>query len=193
MKFKKIVFYILTGWFIFAPSVQAGDLPQVELKTTLGSMVIELEQEKAPVTVENFLKYVRSGYYDNLIFHRVSYQWIIQAGGYDKDFNEYETMPPIKNEAKNGLKNVRGTIAMARTSEPDSADSQFFINLYDNSSFDHKDDSWRGYGYCVFGRVVQGMEVADAIGAVEKHEVENIGINVPIEPIIIVSARVIKE
>lgn len=185
--FLKSFFFL--SLILFTTSALTEDLPRVLLKTSLGEIEIELNRDKAPVTVENFLRYVESGYYNNLIFHRVQYEWIIQGGGYDKDFNQYDVYEPIKNEADNGLKNLRGTIAMARNWDPHSADSQFFINLQDNPSFDHKGKSRRKYGYCVFGKVVRGMEVADAIGAVEKGEVEGIGINVPLQPVFIKSMK----
>ena len=169
------------------------DKPRVLLSTTMGDIELELNRKKAPVTVENFLTYVRDGHYDNLIFHRVVYGWIIQSGEYTKDFKAYETRSPIKNEATNGLKNVRGTIAMARLSDPHSADSQFFINLDNNTSFNHRSKRRREYGYCVFGKVIKGMDVADAISEVEKHEEHPYGVSVPLEPIIILSAKVIGE
>ena len=155
------------------------------MKTTMGDIELELYSAKSPVTVENFLNYVKSGFYRGSIFHRAVYGWIVQGGGYDRDLNELETGPPITNEADNGLKNVRGTIAMARTSDPHSADSQFFINLQDNPSFDHKAKTRRGWGYCVFGHVTKGMDVADAISEVRKHEVEGFGVTVPVEPVVI--------
>ena len=177
--------FILCLLCCFILPVKAEPLPRVVMKTTLGEMEIELYADKAPVTVANFLNYVKSGFYKGTVFHRVVYGWIIQGGGYDKDLIPRETGAPIINEADNGLKNMRGTIAMARTSDPDSADSQFFINLQDNPSFDFKAKTRRSWGYCVFGRVVRGMEVADAIGEVEKHEVEGFGSTVPVEPVII--------
>ena len=166
-------------------SVNAETRPRVVMKTTMGDIELELYSAKSPVTVENFLNYVKSGFYRGSIFHRAVYGWIVQGGGYDRDLNELETGPPITNEADNGLKNVRGTIAMARTSDPHSADSQFFINLQDNPSFDHKAKTRRGWGYCVFGHVTKGMDVADAISEVRKHEVEGFGVTVPVEPVVI--------
>ena len=142
-------FFITCFLWLFVFSVNAESLPRVLMKTTLGDMEIELYSGKAPVTVENFLNYVKSGFYKGSIFHRSVYGWIVQGGGYDKDLNELETGPPIANEADNRLKNVRGTIAMARTSDPHSADSQFFINLQDNPSFDFKAKTRRGWGYCL--------------------------------------------
>ena len=178
---------------LLAFPVNAESLSRVVMKTNLGEMEIELYAGKAPVTVENFLNYVKSGFYKGTVFHRVVYGWIIQGGGYDKDLNLREPGAPIVNEADNGLKNVRGTIAMARTSDPDSADSQFFINLQYNPSFDFKAKTRRGWGYCVFGHVVKGMKVADAISEVEKHEVEGFGSTVPVEPVIIQDITLIQK
>lgn len=177
--------FLLLLLFLFCAPAGAGENPRVRLETSKGDMVIELYADKAPITVSNFLQYVRDDFYDGTIFHRVVYDWIIQGGGYDQDLNAKETRAPIKNEAANGLKNKRGTIAMARFSDPDSADSQFFINLDDNDSFDHKGDSPRDYGYCVFGRVVEGMDVADAISEVKKVEKEGFGYSFPARPIMI--------
>lgn len=153
----------------FANTTAAADNPRVALHTTKGVIVVELDSEKAPKTVRNFLNYVESRYYDGMIFHRVIDDWVIQSGGHTEDLAAYETDPPIRNEAANGLKNKRGTIAMARGFDPHSADSQFYINLADNTSLDHTARTLDHYGYCVFGRVVEGMDVADAIGDVKTH------------------------
>lgn len=139
----------------------------VKLKTSEGDITIELNADKAPITVENFLKYVKEGFYDGTIFHRVIPNFMIQGGGFTGDMQQKQTHPNIKNEADNGLKNSRGTIAMARTPDPDSASSQFFINLNDNAFLNFKDKSMQGWGYCVFGKVISGMEVVDKIAAVE--------------------------
>ena len=162
--------------------------PEVILKTTLGDIVIELYPEKAPITVKNFLAYVDDGFYNGTIFHRVIPGFMIQGGGMTKDMKQKETRPPIKNEADNGLGNKRGTIAMARTSDINSATSQFFINLKDNSFLDH---GARGFGYAVFGKVVKGMDVVDKISAVKTG---NRGMyqNVPVEPVVIISASRVK-
>ena len=168
--------------------VAAADKPHVLFETSKGNIELELYPDKAPVTVANFLAYVKRGFYDGTVFHRTVYQWIIQGGGYDVEYSPRDTDPPIKNEAGNGLKNTRGTIAMARTWEPDSADSQFFVNLIDNPTFDHRNDTKRGFGYCVFGRVVAGLEIADAIGDVETHELEDFGASVPVEPVVLIRA-----
>ncbi len=137
--------------------------PVVVMKTSMGVIEIELYPDKAPVTVENFLKYVDSGFYDGTIFHRVINNFMIQGGGFTTAFKEKQTFSPIINEANNGLSNSRGTIAMARTSDVNSATSQFFINVIDNTYLDYKSPTAQGYGYCVFGKVIKGMDVVDKI------------------------------
>jgi peptidyl-prolyl cis-trans isomerase A (cyclophilin A) len=136
--------------------------PVVEIKTNHGSIEVELFRDKAPISVENFLKYVEAGFYSQTVFHRVIPSFMIQGGGFDKELNQKETRAPIKNEADNGLKNTRGTLAMARTAVVDSATAQFFINLKDNGFLDH---GARDFGYAVFGKVTKGMEVVDKIAA----------------------------
>ena len=136
---------------------------KVEIATTLGSITVELNQEKAPKTVENFLSYVKSGFYDGTIFHRVIEGFMIQGGGMDKDMKTKPTNPSIKNEANNGLSNLLGAIAMARTSDPHSATAQFFINTEDNPGLDFQSETEQGWGYCVFGEVTEGNEVISAI------------------------------
>ena len=159
----------------------------VELKTNLGVMTIELYGDKAPKTVENFLQYVKDGFYKGTIFHRVIPGFMIQGGGFTADMQQKATDAPVENEAKNGLKNVRGAICMARTSNPHSATSQFFIVHKDSSFLDYPGQD--GWGYCVFGKVTKGLEVIDAIAAVQT---TNAGMhqNVPAEPIVIKSAKV---
>lgn len=162
---------ILASLFVFLLSFyQSGTAQEsslkVLMKTTKGDITLELYPEKAPATVENFLSYVDDKFYDGTIFHRVIADFMIQGGGYTEDFTKKPSRSPIKNEAANGLKNKRGTIAMARTNEPHSATNQFFINHVDNSSLDHTAKTEEGYGYCVFGKVIQGMDVVDAIAAV---------------------------
>jgi cyclophilin family peptidyl-prolyl cis-trans isomerase len=137
--------------------------PQVIIKTSVGDIKLELYQDKAPVTVENFLKYVDSNFYDGTIFHRVISNFMVQGGGFLPGMSQKKTMQPIKNEANNGLLNDRGTIAMARTQIVDSATAQFFINVVDNRALNHRDESMRGFGYCVFGRVIEGMDTVDKI------------------------------
>ncbi|HSA23193.1 MAG TPA: peptidylprolyl isomerase [Myxococcota bacterium] len=136
--------------------------PVVEIKTNLGAIEVELFRDKAPISVENFLKYVEAGFYSQTVFHRVIPNFMIQGGGFDKELNQKETRAPIKNEANNGLKNPRGTLAMARTAVVDSATAQFFINLKDNAFLDN---GARDFGYAVFGKVTKGMEVVDKIAA----------------------------
>ena len=159
----------------------------VTLHTTYGPIKIELDAEKAPATVANFLAYVREGFYDGTIFHRVINNFMIQGGGFDADMKQKSTRDPIENEADNGLKNDFGTIAMARTMDPHSATAQFFINVKDNDFLNHSGKTMQGWGYCVFGRVVEGEEVLEKIRAVPTtsragHQ------DVPVETVIIESA-----
>jgi peptidyl-prolyl cis-trans isomerase A (cyclophilin A) len=142
-----------------------GDEMKVLLSTNYGDIAIELEADRAPVSVENFLNYIEQGLYKDTIFHRVIPGFMIQGGGMAKDMTQKKTNPPIKNEAKNGLLNLRGTLAMARTSDKDSATSQFFINLADNHFLDHGS---RDFGYAVFGRVYQGMDIVDKIAGLKQ-------------------------
>jgi peptidyl-prolyl cis-trans isomerase B (cyclophilin B) len=135
----------------------------VEVVTNHGSFVIALDAAKAPKSVENFLRYVDAKFYDGTIFHRVIPTFMVQGGGYDQQYERKATQPPIKNEADNGLKNTRGTVAMARTGDPDSATAQFFVNVTDNAFLDHTAKNQDGWGYAVFGRVTEGMDVVDAI------------------------------
>lgn len=137
--------------------------PRVRLSTTFGDIVLELDREKAPKSVENFLSYVQEGYYDGTIFHRVIDGFMAQGGGFTQDFQKKPTHAPIENEANNGLKNLTGTIAMARTNDPQSATAQFFINVVDNGFLDYQSPTPRGWGYAVFGKVVEGMDVVDKI------------------------------
>lgn len=183
--------FILGFILIFALSpVQAAGQLRVFLRTSMGDIELQLYPHKAPITVKNFLQYVRSGFYNGTIFHRVIFDWIIQGGGYDKNLSWKKPRPPIKNEADNGLKNVSGTIAMARGEDLDSADSQFFINISNNSSLDHKSDTKQGFGYCVFGKVIHGMDVVKAISEVETHEVADVGDNVPLKPVVLEKAEI---
>ena len=146
-------------------SSAAEQATRVRLETTMGNIVLELDRQHAPVTVDNFLAYVNDGFYDGTIFHRVIGNFMIQGGGYTADLSRKQTRPPIKNEADNGLKNSRGSIAMARTRDPHSASAQFFINVEDNGALDHTAPDARGWGYAVFGHVVGGMDVVDEIRA----------------------------
>ena len=145
----------------------AGDSPTVALETDKGKIVLELYPDKAPKTVQNFLDYVDAGHYNSTVFHRVIPNFMIQGGGMTAGMKEKPTKSPVKNEADNGLKNQRGTIAMARTQVPDSATAQFFINLVDNDFLDFKNKTVQGWGYAVFGKVVEGMEAVDTIAKVK--------------------------
>ncbi len=158
----------------------------VIIKTSEGDITLELNAEKAPKTVDNFLKYVDSGFYNQTIFHRVINDFMIQGGGYQQGLIEKETSAPIENEANNGLSNMAYTIAMARTSEPHSASAQFFINVVDNKFLDYKSSDVEGFGYCVFGKVVAGIEVVDKI-KLEPTETVGFNADVPIKEIIIES------
>nr|WP_243451237.1 peptidylprolyl isomerase [Desulfovibrio psychrotolerans] len=173
------------------PALAQGEYPMIQLETTMGTMVLELDAEKAPKTVANFVQYVREGHYDNTIFHRVIDGFMIQGGGFDAQMVQKPTREEIENEADNGLKNDRYTIAMARTAAPHSASSQFFINVNDNHFLNHTGKTMQGWGYAVFGKVVQGTEVVDKIKAVATgsygfHE------NVPAEPVAILKASVVE-
>ena len=159
------------------------------LKTTLGDIVIELDYDKAPKTAKNFEEYVKSGFYKGTIFHRVIKGFMVQGGGLTADLSQKETLDPIENEADNGLKNDRGTIAMARTQDPHSATAQFFINTVNNSFLNFRSKDINGWGYCVFGKVVKGMDVVDAI---EKSKTTTVAYyqDVPVETIEILDAQV---
>ena len=162
----------------------------VKFTTNLGTFTLQLNAEKAPKTVENFLSYVTSGHYDNTIFHRVIKNFMIQGGGFEPDMTQKPTQAPVENEAANGLKNKRGSIAMARTNDPHSATAQFFINLVDNDFLDFKAPSGQGWGYCVFGEVVDGLDVVDAIKAVRTGN-KGFHQDVPVETVIIEKAEVV--
>ena len=166
--------------------------PIVILHTNMGDIKLELNPEKAPVTVENFIKYVKEGHYDGTIFHRVISNFMIQGGGFDKDMTQKPTGAPIKNEADNGLKNEIGTIAMARTQDPDSATAQFFINVADNSFLNFSSKTIQGWGYAVFGKVVDGMDVVNAIKNV-KTTTQGYYENVPVSPVIIEKAELVED
>lgn len=165
--------------------------PVVLIETNHGEITLELDRVNAPITVDNFLKYVKSGHYDGTIFHRVISTFMIQGGGYDQDFNEKKTLEPIKNEANNGLSNERGSIAMARTNDPHSATSQFFINVVNNDFLNFKAPSGTGWGYAVFGKVTHGMDVVDKIRKVDVGN-HNGHANVPQEPVIMTKVRIVE-
>ncbi|WP_255446502.1 peptidylprolyl isomerase [Tepidiphilus sp. J10] len=170
---------------------QGAQAVQVKLTTNRGDIVLELDPVKAPKTVENFLAYVESGHYDGTIFHRVIDGFMIQGGGLTADMKQKPTRAPIPNEADNGLKNRRGTVAMARTQDPNSATAQFFINVADNDFLDYRAPTTQGWGYCVFGKVVQGMDVVDAIKSVKTGTVGPWR-DVPLEPVVIEHAEVLR-
>jgi cyclophilin family peptidyl-prolyl cis-trans isomerase len=181
-----ITFAVFGFIAVTALTLQAAN-PQVLLKTNKGDITIELFQDKAPISVKNFLAYTDEKFFDGTIFHRVIKGFMVQGGGMTADMHEKSAKPPIKNEAANGLKNKRGTLAMARTPEIDSATCQFFINLVDNTFLDHKSNNPEEFGYAVFGKVVAGMDVVDAIAGVATgskggHQ------DVPREPVTILSA-----
>ncbi|MEY2864318.1 MAG: hypothetical protein RLY58_2025 [Pseudomonadota bacterium] len=163
------------------------DLPQVALDTTMGRIVIELNAAKAPKTVANFIEYVKSGQYDGTIFHRVIDNFMIQGGGFDQNMQQKPTRAPIENEADNGLTNDVGSIAMARTSDPHSAGAQFFINVKNNSFLNHSGKTMQGWGYAVFGRVIEGMDVVNQMKGVKTGNTGGHG-DVPSTPIIIEKA-----
>lgn len=186
---KTLMCSIIVGLLLVGTA--AAESVRVSLETSRGTVVLALDAAKAPKTVENFLAYVRSGHYNGTVFHRVMPGFVIQGGGYEPGLKERPTRPPVVNEATNGLSNRRGTIAMARTSDPHSASAQFFINLTDNLRLDHRDESLPGWGYCVFGAVVEGMEVVDAIATVPTASVGGHG-NVPVDDVLLIRAAEVK-
>ncbi len=161
----------------------------IVLETTFGDISVELDHEKAPKTAANFEQYVRDGFYDGTLFHRVIDGFMVQGGGFDENFNQKPTLDPIENEADNGLQNETGTLAMARTQDPHSATAQFFINVADNAFLNHSGKSIQGWGYCVFGRVVDGMDVVDKIRQVETTR-RGMHADVPAEDVMIKKAYV---
>lgn len=180
MKALFLCFMLMLTTTVFAKS------PVVIMETSMGAIEIELNQEKAPITVKNFLGYVDDKFYDGLIFHRVIDGFMIQGGGYDASMKEKKTKAPIKNEARNGLRNEVGTIAMARTADPDSATAQFFINVADNSSLNYPSPD--GHGYAVFGKVLSGMHVVNRIKMVKTGDLHGHS-NVPMDSVVIKSVR----
>ena len=177
--------------FLLASGTAHAKKPVVVIKTSLGDIKVELNEEKAPITVKNFLSYVDGGFYDGTIFHRVIENFMIQGGGFTKDMREKPTKAPIKNEAANGLKNDIGTIAMARTGVVDSATSQFFINVANSGFLNHRDTTPGGYGYAVFGKVTEGMDVVDKIKKVRTTTQSGMQ-DVPVEPVLILSIKIDK-
>ncbi|WP_018911712.1 peptidylprolyl isomerase [Thiomonas sp. FB-6] len=171
-----------------APAGAAAKPPRVQLVTSQGTIVVQLDPQRAPATVANFLRYVNKGFYAGTVFHRVIPGFMIQGGGFTEQLQQKPTDAPIPLESRNGLRNLRGTIAMARTNDPNSATSQFFINLVDNSSLDYPQPD--GNGYAVFGQVVSGMDVVDRIAAVPTHDVGPMQ-NVPVKPVVLESAKLL--
>ena len=172
-----------------ADAKQASANPVVCISTSAGDFWAEIFADKAPVSADNFLAYVKEGFFDGLIFHRVIQRFMIQGGGFDSNMQQKKTKAPIKNEAGNGVKNTTGTLAMARTNVVDSATSQFFINVADNDFLDHKNNNSDGYGYAVFGRVTKGMDVVQKL---EKVRTGSKGLHqdVPVEPVVIQSIKI---
>ena len=188
---KRTLLVAVVAAFITGCGAEAADKnPVVEVDTSKGKIKIELYQDKAPDTVKNFLQYVEDKHYDGLIFHRVISDFMIQGGGFEPGLKERKTRDPIKNESGNGLANERGTIAMARTNEPDSATSQFFINVKDNKFLD-KAKARDGVGYCVFGKVTEGIDIVDKIKEVKTETKKGMD-DVPVDDVVIKSIRVVK-
>lgn len=182
-----VTFVALCSLTAVAPAALAAGETHVMLTTSAGNIELALDSQKAPVSSQNFVDYVNSGYYNNTIFHRVIPGFMVQGGGFTADMQQKSTKAPIKNEADNGLRNLRGTISMARTADKDSATSQFFLNVADNAFLDH---GQRDFGYAVFGKVVKGMDVIDKIAQVPTKDVGPYQ-NVPSKPIVITSAKVL--
>jgi peptidyl-prolyl cis-trans isomerase B (cyclophilin B) len=189
---RSVLFIMMILFSLLNTPAQAEENPKVVLETGMGDITLELYPAKAPATVKNFLTYVDGKFYDGTIFHRVIRGFMIQGGGMTPDMGEKPTHSPIKNEADNGLKNDRGTIAMARTQVPDSATAQFFINAKDNTFLNFRSKTVEGYGYCVFGKVIKGMDVVDAIEAVATGN-KGYHQDVPLKPVVILKAYRLKE
>ncbi|MCF8149789.1 MAG: peptidyl-prolyl cis-trans isomerase [Burkholderiaceae bacterium] len=181
--------FLLAIAFLFSTVVHAAN-PQVEMKTSQGTLIIELYQDKAPKTVENFLQYTKDGFFNGTIFHRVIPGFMIQGGGFTSEMKEKPARAPIQNEAKNGLKNELGTLAMARTNDPHSAAAQFFINLNNNAFLDHTAPSDRGWGYAVFGKVVQSFDIVEKIAKIPTGRSGPFQ-DVPTTPILIESVKLL--
>ncbi|MCO6439831.1 MAG: peptidyl-prolyl cis-trans isomerase [Nitrococcus mobilis] len=192
---RRVVLLISLSLLLLGPMLAAApaqNAPRVLFETSAGRFVAELYPQQAPMTVKNFLRYVREGFYDGTIFHRVISGFVIQGGGYTADFERKPTHSPIKNEADNGLRNERGTLSMARTRDPDSATSQFFINLADNAALNRRSASAAGAGYAVFGKVVEGMDVIDEIAQTETGSAGPFPRDVPRPAIVILDVQVLQ-
>ncbi len=193
MKFKKLLLVLATIALTFQLQLVHAANPKVKMETSKGTMIIELYADKAPKSVANFLSYVNAGAYDGTIFHRVIKDFMNQGGGFTPDYKKVDTKDPIQNEADNGLKNLKYTVAMARTGEPHSATNQFFINTADNAFLDHSGKSMRGWGYTVFGNVIEGQNVADIISRAATGSGGPFSQDVPRTPIIIEKMTEIKQ
>ena len=190
---KILIKSILSFIVIFGviSNLQAEEKPKVHFKTTMGDFTIELEPDKAPQTVANFIEYVRAGHYDGLIFHRVIKAFMVQGGGFDKNYTKIPTRQPIENEADKGLPNERGTIAMARTGDPHSATNQFFINVKYNGFLNHQSKTQQGWGYTAFGRVIDGMNIVGRISRMETGPGGPFPSDVPVNQVIIEKVKII--
>lgn len=188
---KSKFFFLIILFCAISISSYAADATKIKMTTTKGDIILELYPDKAPLTVKNFVDYADAGFYNKTIFHRVINGFMIQGGGFTDAENRKKTMSPIKNEADNGLKNNRGTIAMARTQDPHSATAQFFINLKDNDFLNHTRKSINGWGYVVFGKVIDGMDVVDKIARVKTTK-KGRQQNLPVETVYIENVMVIK-
>jgi cyclophilin family peptidyl-prolyl cis-trans isomerase len=193
MNFKKILLSIATLALAFQLQLAHADKPKVKMVTSKGTMIIELYPDKAPKSVANFLSYVNAGAYDGTIFHRVIKDFMNQGGGFTSDYEKVKTSAPIQNEADNGLKNLEFTVAMARTGEPHSATNQFFINTADNAFLDHSGKSMNGWGYTVFGKVIDGQNVSGIISRAATGPGGPFSQDVPLTPIVIEKMTEIKE
>jgi len=188
---KRIVCLLLLGLCLAGSALAADKNPTLVLETSLGNVKVELFQKEAPISVKNFLDYAKSGFYDGTIFHRVIPGFMIQGGGFTKDMTVKPANAQIKNEAANGLKNERGTLAMARTMVVDSASSQFFINVANNEFLNHREGGPAAYGYAVFGKVISGMDVVDKIAATQTGRQQGFS-DVPVTPVVIKAVKVVK-
>jgi len=193
MQTRSLLFGLSLGLVSLSVTLLANAEPRVRIQTSEGAIVLELFSEQAPETVENFLGYVNDGFYENTIFHRVIDSFMIQGGGFTEDFQRKSTRDPVTNEADNGLKNRRGTVALARTSDPHSATAQFFINVVDNAFLDHTAPTPQGWGYTVFGEVVEGMDVVDKIRQMPTGPGGPFPRDVPRNPVIIEQVSVLED